>query len=503
MAKFSKEFKIGIHNRFDVEVVDVATGEIKQKARAFNVVLNNYYSVALNWPENHPSSSTIAVGGGTGTPSPSDTALFQSIGNAQYNASLYGSYNRVDASRVNEGVISRQLKNTIPNDALLNTTITEMGLIANGTLVTHAMLQDMNGNPISINHTATDVINIICTIYLHFDPTAPVVNYNNYVGDSNRAGGATYFWALLMYTAMETSSPGYWSYPAWGNGQGNLWTSYLAFGKNNGTRLISPVSFSKTVTRDIANRTLTMKFAQVGISQANVEGGIGTIINCVGKSYGYDVGNEIVIFASNTPYTIESESVGVGDGSTTKFKTKFDKPYAATVYVNGVAQTSGVTVSKTPRIALTGNSGTICNYLKERYSDNINAMTDATSIQLKNSRVVENTLYPALSIGQVPSGTSEVLGSNDGVNWTACSLTTSGSYKIINDIYKYYKTSDGSARAITAPNNHHDGYNIVFDTAPAQGDVITIDYTTDYIPKDTDHVLDVEFTFVLGEYSGS
>jgi hypothetical protein len=43
--------------------------------------------------------------------------------------------------------------------------------------------------------------------------------------------------------------------------------------------------------------------------------------------------------------------------------------------------------------------------------------------------------------------------------------------------------------------------NIVFASAPAVGDVITIDYDTECIPKDADHVFDASITFTFGEYT--
>lgn len=41
-------------------------------------------------------------------------------------------------------------------------------------------------------------------------------------------------------------------------------------------------------------------------------------------------------------------------------------------------------------------------------------------------------------------------------------------------------------------------YNVVFDTAPANGLLVTADYTTKYIPKDIDHVLDVTMKIQFG-----
>ena len=39
------------------------------------------------------------------------------------------------------------------------------------------------------------------------------------------------------------------------------------------------------------------------------------------------------------------------------------------------------------------------------------------------------------------------------------------------------------------------------ELAPAEGSVITIDYTPQCIPKDENHVFDLSVTFHFGEYS--
>ena len=45
------------------------------------------------------------------------------------------------------------------------------------------------------------------------------------------------------------------------------------------------------------------------------------------------------------------------------------------------------------------------------------------------------------------------------------------------------------------------GKNIHFTTAPASGAVITADYHTPTIAKDTNHVFDLTVTIQLGEYT--
>ena len=68
-----------IHNRFDIEVVDSKTGEIKKKAQAENVILNRLWRVySGNW------NSYIQYGSGAGTPAATDTSLFTFINSFKY-----------------------------------------------------------------------------------------------------------------------------------------------------------------------------------------------------------------------------------------------------------------------------------------------------------------------------------------------------------------------------------------------------------------------------------
>ena len=66
-----------IHNRFDIEVVDSITGEVKQTAQAENVILNQLWTRLLS-----PNAyfNYIFIGTGNGTPSAPDTALFTHLG---------------------------------------------------------------------------------------------------------------------------------------------------------------------------------------------------------------------------------------------------------------------------------------------------------------------------------------------------------------------------------------------------------------------------------------
>lgn len=67
---------------------------------------------------------------------------------------------------------------------------------------------------------------------------------------------------------------------------------------------------------------------------------------------------------------------------------------------------------------------------------------------------------------------------------------------------KYWRVSHteaGDQKCVTAITTSVTADNIHFATAPAAGDIITIDYTTKTIAKDLNHVFDFSMVITLGE----
>ena len=258
--------------------------------------------------------------------------------------------------------------------------------------------------------------------------------------------------------------------------------------------------------------------------------------------------------------SITNEAVGTGDGTTTKFKTKFDCPENAKVYINGIEQTSGVIVRKLPQIPIVNNS--LNNGVRKYW------------MALDASRSTTNFFYRVISLIYGQQGTSSVTffdkgiqiwaepeicyynpfyqdigvtgvkwsdqggqtlnraiyASNDLVNWEVAAVAgESGTYNssdssytgTFNPLYKNYKffkcTPALESYSSNNQDNPHfeeykgfkslfveetyDGNNIIFDVPPAAGDIITIDYDTQYLAKDSDHVLDIAITVNYGPQS--
>lgn len=147
-----------IHNRFDFEVRDAKSGLIKQRARAYNIILDQFFTdIKCDATRSNYITSKIAIGSGTGTPAVTDTALFSQI-------ATLAATQIADVREYPTGY--KQVQATIQATDYVGQTITEVGLVnGNGKLVTKAMLKDSEGNQISIAKSASDVVVITATLY--------------------------------------------------------------------------------------------------------------------------------------------------------------------------------------------------------------------------------------------------------------------------------------------------------------------------------------------------
>ena len=147
--------KATIRNRFDIECRDIVTGEV-QKYRAHNIVLDAMWSRLVNFQS---FFNYIHFGTGDGELSPERTSLFSHLGTKA--ASTVSSQRALPTSY-------RQRRIILNPEEYVGQEITEVG-VAYGSgstnLVTHAFLEDSEGNPISIVKTDTMVVTIYATIF--------------------------------------------------------------------------------------------------------------------------------------------------------------------------------------------------------------------------------------------------------------------------------------------------------------------------------------------------
>lgn len=160
--------KVNIHNRFDIEVRDAVTGELKNSAVAYNIVLNQMYTRLCGGSTYFVN---IHFGSGTGTLDPARTSLFSHRGTkAAVNDTLVKSI----------PVSSWKRKIVLNPEEFVGSTLSEVGVAfgaASTNLVTHSLLKDSDGSPISIVKTDTDVITIYATVFVTFDDSNPNLVY--------------------------------------------------------------------------------------------------------------------------------------------------------------------------------------------------------------------------------------------------------------------------------------------------------------------------------------
>ena len=192
------EQNISIHNRFDIEVRDAVTGELKQRLYAKNIVLDTMWTRLVNL---YDYFVNINYGTGTGTLAANRTSLFTHL----------------DSKAAIDDLLTKALPTSSwrrkiilnPEDNV-GAILTEVG-IAYGTgsdyLVTHAMLRDMNGNVVSLTKTAFDVITIYGTVYVTFSTSnanLAIIGMPNSNPLVNYLIGGTAIQALYFQTGQAT-----------------------------------------------------------------------------------------------------------------------------------------------------------------------------------------------------------------------------------------------------------------------------------------------------------
>ena len=484
------DIRASIHNRFDIEVIDACTGQIRQRAQAMNVICNSLWSRLL---ARKYYADYILFGSGTGIPSETDTALFSLLGAKTVTDGTYS------VDNVN-GVVTRVMNIVITETEYVGSTFTEVGVGYSTTAIaTHAMLVDMNGNPISITKTDADIINIYATLYLHFNSNGYSDGNIRFVPSTNRYSfvrrllGENLIYIDIVYAIMQRH--------AFMNFEGD-----------------APSFLDITTSSNVSERTMTFALGRIAAANGNASGI--EYISIVSGNGTTHIG-DILIFpdAFGNVGDIAGEVIGTGDGTTTAFHTKFGYPKNATVYVNGDVVTGGVTVRSDPFL---GSDESIANsFVPVVYSsenDTFHVIVKGYNISYKVSNVFyikdaftsanpfkEGIYWNRLGvyISRVGLSSCGLYASNDGKEWTLIgrhSQTSGSKFFDVGAVWNYYKVTDA---VVTTPMIMFEGdktHNVFFDTPPAVGDIISIDYHTPTIPKDSDHVFDMSITLSFGEY---
>jgi len=130
--------KTRVRNRFDIICQDIVTGE-EQRYQAHNIVLNQMFTRLVNFQS---FFTAIHFGTGTGTLSPTRTSLF----------SYSGAKSATTVEQVRELPTSHWMRQIVlqPSE-YVDHELTEIGVgysTSSSSLVTHAFIEDSEGNPI-------------------------------------------------------------------------------------------------------------------------------------------------------------------------------------------------------------------------------------------------------------------------------------------------------------------------------------------------------------------
>lgn len=515
----NKRFDVGtsIHNRFDIEVVDSTSGKVKRKAFAENVICNQLWTRLFS---GYMWNSYIHYGDGSGTPSASDTSLFSHLG---WVASTIHNLNY----DYDNNVFVCTKKAVLDETVAVGKTLTEVGIAYSGTstnLVTHAMLKDMNGNPVSLEKSDTDIFNIYATVFVHF--TLPS-KYVRILG-SHRFNNDWWTGGLLAFFSGLTSNPTF-SVP-------------LMLGtvphSGGGYKTVTP-------TYDVNNRTITYTASRIGASEFNV-GGLRSFMLRIYDSGGGSGGAADVIIDVEPDdgwfggTHISGEAIGTGDGTTVDFATRFGYASNAKIYVDGVETNATVDYINhalhQQKTSYTGLQQPLFSYFRilqspevglayyspySRKASPVVYYQDEYSIgqQFDYPTIFENTLYRTHGVSHFASYAITIKASNDLITWVTLfdgTTNTSSNYEVFNipeeyQNYRYWSIQHhlrngivgsyqkptmiyANADLATLTNNIH------FSEPPAAGAVITADYDAVCVAKDENHVFDFSVVFSFNEY---
>lgn len=518
-AKKTLEMRAAIHNRFDVEVIDAFTGEIRQRARGFNIICETLWDRLFHinsqekWtPQDY--FNYVLYGSGSGTPATSDTELFELVGSKSTSNLLTMN------SSVATGVIYRQAIVTLQAEDAVDETLTEVGIGYDQThIVTHALLEDMNGNPISIEKTDTDVIKIYATVYVHF-PAGGWYGGSVTVAENQDENG---FFGILTgkhgTSAVQFARLGAGTRTGTGNG------GYTS-GASRSDVVVTDGSHLLTWTNRLAAAELNLPIRSIPVASSYSSGSMIERL-CFWLTPGA---------WAHVP-DVESEPVGTGNGSSVGFATVFPVKEGIAVYVDGV-EAENVTFRPGPADAAhmeywlnacyRTDDGTPAYYTNS-YTVGNTSSGNFTGIRRDDaapgfvSAALENP-FSAVGIGKIRGvgltvgSSSRTVGridvSNDMLTWESAGTFELGTASAPGELTipqamrtkKYWRFANAGQYT-----NHilfqfvadvaDTANNIVFSSPPAAGAVITADYSPDCIPKDENHVFDVTLQLVLNLYA--
>ena len=472
------ELKTGVtfHNRFDIEVRDKDTNELKYQGHAENIILDRMYTRLCNFDSYF---TNIVFGSGTGDLSPSRTTLFNRVG-----------YKSATTEEIVKGFpVSKWTRSiTLAPEEYVGVELTEVGISNHDTYInTHALIKDAEGNPLSIVKTDIDVVIIYATVFIELANKSENVYWSNLPNNN----------ILLNYLCGSSfSDPNI----VVGNSAVNC-PNYIAsiVGSNTSTRVSNPAAKVATFS--------TRFGVDSGNSQFNAIREIGLVNLLRAKLPEDDV---------FTSYNLKDIPLGIGDGIENAFEipnedinnliVKIDgvqvsnysyEPGLLSNVIRNLTQIADIESITTDLKGLDGSSGYVSPYSTEVSIFKPNISFEGLTLTVSGSRGIP--YRASIRIYTLNEGSED---------WNEVFyFSPAGGEGTRTQKYTFTETPElirivitreaGTIKVVVDPIEADN--KIIFNTPPPEGAVITADYTVPYIPKTKDYVLDVSVEIQFGE----
>lgn len=473
-----------LHNRYTIKVIDADTGQTLQEATAKNVVLNQFYHhLAANKGNETAPGRKLHFGSGTGTISATRTALFTQTAEIELtNVQM----------TCTDDLATLTGKITLGESDYVGTYIREVGLSTKikypqYMLLSHALLEDSEGNPISIGpKTNTQIIELYATLYIQ------------------RSSGMLPFPNNLSRIFTDGWAPGIYA----------LAVQPQGIALDGGTY-------------DSATKTWTSAKKRIATEDGNAQGVMTHII-------GGAVSEPIML---NDPdvfpvYTFLERSVGSGDGTTKTFTFTpgLIKPNTEVIKVAGVTQTRDVDYKVLPGSSLVARSDgswrlpyggvTPDAYTTNANKEKLTLLGPFTSAAIPGGNrssvlldclgleVIQKMTFE-MAVRTDTSVRVEMCFSQDLVTWSPV-INVELPYNVWTGTYldfshiepvRYIWLRSGIQWSVAGnPRDMSEvviygGSNIVFTTPPANGAAITAKWDVDVPPKDDKLFYDVQVAY--------
>lgn len=480
------------HNRFVIEVRDKNTNELKQKGYAENIILNRAWERVCNFQSYF---TRIVFGTGDGILNPESSSMFSWLGQkvAEVEEEIWA---------FPTSSITKKIR--LEPEEYIDDEITEVGITEHSTnnssqqINTHALILDSEGSELKIIKTALDVVTIYATVYITLEDSNDVIF----------TGLQPNFNELLNYFINRIEP-----------------SKYILL---SNAETINKSTPSSTVDYYLANKSTSVENKKVTY---NVRIGV-VDANQPIYELGLDCTCKVKIPQSTvfSPFSFTDVLIGTGDNSETHFDIPHIEARNLVVKVNNSVVSNSLYSYQSGDLTFLVSFcalGEIDSLLIENLSKDLsniekifaftkkpknNTFRDGGSRSigciLKVNQNIKSSDYK-INIPKNDYSTSKIEGSNDKSSWVTISSLSPGyaakTVDITND-YDYLKATystnyidNRTATPMTFQKKSPKRNCIIFNTPPAIGEVITASYDVDYIPKDENHILDVEFTLQFGE----